>query len=224
MTSTREIRQYELENKLPRCRIVALTGLASASARLEALSSGVDQFMTKPMNFRALEALLKRGYERRRKASESAIPKLQKEEEKGTEYVESGLSSHQEIGLQQGGETTEQYQGAVEKDKEDKEMGWSSGDKVDPPQCETTRHDQSTEEKVTEIKEVAQSPQDKTSSQQEGEGTKQPQGVEEKPKEDKAAEQSFRDKASSQQEAVSAERVEEAKETKSPQEVQKAGT
>jgi DNA-binding response OmpR family regulator len=159
MTSTREIRQYELENKLLRCRIVALTGLASASARLEALSSGVDQFMTKPMNFRALEALLKRGYERKRKASESGIPKLHKEEEKGAEYVESGLSSHQEIGLQQGGETTEQYQGAIEKDKEDKVIGWSSGDQVNPPQGEVIRQHPGTE-KVTESKEVAQSSQD----------------------------------------------------------------
>jgi CheY-like chemotaxis protein len=60
MTSTRAIRFFENSNNLPRCCIVALTGLASASARLEALSSGVDHFMTKPMNFRELEGLLKR--------------------------------------------------------------------------------------------------------------------------------------------------------------------
>ncbi|KAH3948584.1 hypothetical protein HBH70_071620 [Parastagonospora nodorum] len=71
MTSTQAIREYEKANNLPKCRIVALTGLASASARLEALSSGVDHFMTKPMNFRALETLLKRGSERTRKHSES---------------------------------------------------------------------------------------------------------------------------------------------------------
>ncbi|KAF2833606.1 hypothetical protein CC86DRAFT_311533 [Ophiobolus disseminans] len=64
MTSTRAIRQYESENNIERCRIVALTGLASASARLEALSSGVDHFMTKPLNFRALDALLKKEEER----------------------------------------------------------------------------------------------------------------------------------------------------------------
>jgi DNA-binding response OmpR family regulator len=71
MTSTQAIREYEMANNLPKCGIVALTGLASASARLEALSSGVDHFMTKPMNFRALETLLKRGSERTRKHSES---------------------------------------------------------------------------------------------------------------------------------------------------------
>jgi DNA-binding response OmpR family regulator len=75
MTSTRAIREFESSNKLPRCRIVALTGLASASARLEALSSGVDYFMTKPMNFKALESLLQKGDEKKRKQSESQITK-----------------------------------------------------------------------------------------------------------------------------------------------------
>jgi DNA-binding response OmpR family regulator len=73
MTSTRAIREYEDTNKLAKCRIVALTGLASASARLEALSSGVDYFMTKPMNFRTLESLLKKSDERNRKYSESQL-------------------------------------------------------------------------------------------------------------------------------------------------------
>jgi DNA-binding response OmpR family regulator len=73
MTSTQAIREYEKANNLPKCRIIALTGLASASARLEALNSGVDHFMTKPMDFRALETLLKKGNERRRKHSESSI-------------------------------------------------------------------------------------------------------------------------------------------------------
>lgn len=66
MTSTRSIRAFEATHALPRCRIVALTGLASASARLEALSSGVDHFMTKPMNFRVLEGYLRRDGERMR--------------------------------------------------------------------------------------------------------------------------------------------------------------
>lgn len=65
MTSTRAIRQLEDANNIERCRIVALTGLASASARLEALSSGVDHFMTKPLNFRDLEALLQKEEKRK---------------------------------------------------------------------------------------------------------------------------------------------------------------
>ncbi|KAH7094565.1 sensor histidine kinase-like protein/response regulator [Paraphoma chrysanthemicola] len=70
MTSTRAIREYEHENNMKRCRIVALTGLASASARLEALNSGVDHFMTKPLNFKALGALLKREDNRRNSVTE----------------------------------------------------------------------------------------------------------------------------------------------------------
>ncbi|KAI4681792.1 uncharacterized protein J4E84_007388 [Alternaria hordeiaustralica] len=59
MSATRAIREYERSNKLPRCSIVALTGLASSSAKLEAWSSGIDHFMTKPVNFKALGDLLK---------------------------------------------------------------------------------------------------------------------------------------------------------------------
>jgi CheY-like chemotaxis protein len=59
MSATRAIREYEQKNNLPRCHIIALTGLASASARLEAWSSGVDHYMTKPVNFKKLQAVLK---------------------------------------------------------------------------------------------------------------------------------------------------------------------
>lgn len=58
MTATRKIRAYELSNNLPRVTIIALTGLASASARFEALESGIDQFMTKPINFGSLVKML----------------------------------------------------------------------------------------------------------------------------------------------------------------------
>ncbi|KAF1960780.1 hypothetical protein CC80DRAFT_590121 [Byssothecium circinans] len=67
MAATRAIREYEQKNNLPRCYIIALTGLASASARLEAWSSGVDHYMTKPVNFRRLEEVLKDELERRDK-------------------------------------------------------------------------------------------------------------------------------------------------------------
>jgi len=65
MTSTRAIRQYEHDNNLARCCIVALTGLASATARLEALSSGVDHYMTKPLSFKNLGSLLRKEEERK---------------------------------------------------------------------------------------------------------------------------------------------------------------
>ncbi|KAH7401588.1 hypothetical protein BKA66DRAFT_405445 [Pyrenochaeta sp. MPI-SDFR-AT-0127] len=61
MTATRAIREYERSRKLPRCCIIALTGLASASAKLEAWNSGIDHFMTKPIHFRKLEEFLKNG-------------------------------------------------------------------------------------------------------------------------------------------------------------------
>ncbi|KAF2108362.1 hypothetical protein BDV96DRAFT_504582 [Lophiotrema nucula] len=58
MTATRAIREHEQRNKLERSRIIALTGLTSANARLEAWSSGIDHFMTKPLDFKKLKSLL----------------------------------------------------------------------------------------------------------------------------------------------------------------------
>ncbi|KAI4950397.1 hypothetical protein J4E91_004279 [Alternaria rosae] len=65
MSATRAIREYERSNNLPRCSIIALTGLASSSAKLEAWSSGIDHFMTKPVNFKALGELLRSDEARR---------------------------------------------------------------------------------------------------------------------------------------------------------------
>jgi len=59
MSASRAIREFEGANKLPRCLIIALTGLASASAKLEAWGSGIDHFMTKPVNFKTLATLLR---------------------------------------------------------------------------------------------------------------------------------------------------------------------
>jgi CheY-like chemotaxis protein len=59
MSSTRAIREHEEKHHMPRCFIVALTGLASSSAKLEAWSSGIDHFMTKPINFKDLGKLLR---------------------------------------------------------------------------------------------------------------------------------------------------------------------
>lgn len=69
MSAKRAIRQYELEFNIPRCCIIALTGLASASAKLEAWNSGIDHFMTKPVNFKALENFLKKEEVRRKEAA-----------------------------------------------------------------------------------------------------------------------------------------------------------
>ena len=58
MTSTREMRKFERTNNIPKVMIIALSGLVSASARLEALESGVDDFLTKPVNLANLKALM----------------------------------------------------------------------------------------------------------------------------------------------------------------------
>ncbi|KAH8723063.1 hypothetical protein GQ44DRAFT_761306, partial [Phaeosphaeriaceae sp. PMI808] len=52
MTSTRFIRDFEKAHNISPAHIIALTGLTSASAKLEAWTSGVDEFLTKPVDFR----------------------------------------------------------------------------------------------------------------------------------------------------------------------------
>jgi CheY-like chemotaxis protein len=61
MTSTRLIREHEKEHGLTPRHIIALTGLTSSSAKLEAWTSGVDDFLTKPVDFKKLEALIEAG-------------------------------------------------------------------------------------------------------------------------------------------------------------------
>jgi CheY-like chemotaxis protein len=58
MTAATKIRKFEKENEWPRVSIIALTGLASASARLEAMGCGIDDYLTKPVSFGKLLKLL----------------------------------------------------------------------------------------------------------------------------------------------------------------------
>ena len=58
MTATREIRSFEHVQKAHKATVIALTGLASTSARVEAMSSGADHFLTKPVDFRTLLKLI----------------------------------------------------------------------------------------------------------------------------------------------------------------------
>ncbi|KAJ6787849.1 hypothetical protein PWT90_08345 [Aphanocladium album] len=58
LEATRAIRTYERENKLPSVVIIALTGLASSEAQRDALVSGVDLFLTKPVKLAELAAIL----------------------------------------------------------------------------------------------------------------------------------------------------------------------
>ncbi|KAF2152200.1 hypothetical protein K461DRAFT_268183 [Myriangium duriaei CBS 260.36] len=58
-TATREMRNYERQHRLPRCGIVALTGVASDDAREEASAVGIDVFMTKPASYKQIHELIK---------------------------------------------------------------------------------------------------------------------------------------------------------------------
>ena len=52
------IRAFEEEMKLPPATIIALTGLASAQAQQEAMSSGVNHYLAKPVKCQELRYLL----------------------------------------------------------------------------------------------------------------------------------------------------------------------
>jgi CheY-like chemotaxis protein len=56
--ATRRIRDYEREKGLPLTLILALSGLASASAQQEAYASGVNKFLAKPVKLQELKTLL----------------------------------------------------------------------------------------------------------------------------------------------------------------------
>jgi DNA-binding response OmpR family regulator len=102
MSSTRAIRQLEDLYDIPRCQIIALTGLASASARLEALSSGVDQFITKPLNFRLLSSLLEKNDQKRKQSDDMRDAKEAGQENKSEETTANGSQVAKQAGSNQG--------------------------------------------------------------------------------------------------------------------------
>ncbi|WZH47828.1 Histidine kinase [Fusarium acuminatum] len=56
--ATKRIRKLEAEYKVPRTTVFALTGLASADARLDAMTAGVDLFLPKPVKFAELKTMI----------------------------------------------------------------------------------------------------------------------------------------------------------------------
>jgi CheY-like chemotaxis protein len=58
MAATQEIRKLEHNRRQRPSFIIALTGLGSAAARQEALSSGMDMFLTKPVRLKDLQEIL----------------------------------------------------------------------------------------------------------------------------------------------------------------------
>ncbi|KAH8649324.1 hypothetical protein BX600DRAFT_517697 [Xylariales sp. PMI_506] len=58
-TATRRIRDFETENNFAPVTILALSGLASATAQQEAFGSGIDLFLTKPVKLKELGSILR---------------------------------------------------------------------------------------------------------------------------------------------------------------------
>jgi CheY-like chemotaxis protein len=58
MDASQEIRRLEQERAQKPATIIALTGLASAEARQEAFSVGINLFLTKPVRFDQLRTIL----------------------------------------------------------------------------------------------------------------------------------------------------------------------
>ena len=58
LEATRQIRRYEEKEGLIPAAVVAMTGGASKSARQEAFSSGMDLFLTKPVEMTVLKEVL----------------------------------------------------------------------------------------------------------------------------------------------------------------------
>jgi signal transduction histidine kinase/CheY-like chemotaxis protein len=56
--ATKRIRKVEAKYRVPRTTVFALTGLASADAKLDAISAGVDLFLPKPVKFAELKTMI----------------------------------------------------------------------------------------------------------------------------------------------------------------------
>ncbi|THY93832.1 hypothetical protein D6C92_05179 [Aureobasidium pullulans] len=56
--ATTQIRAFEKRGKLQRCRIVALTGVTGDRARKDAMASGVDEFMAKPISMKQVSRIV----------------------------------------------------------------------------------------------------------------------------------------------------------------------
>ncbi|RSL48696.1 hypothetical protein CEP54_012793 [Fusarium duplospermum] len=57
--ATRLIRGFEKEKRLPRCHIFAISGLASKEAQEDAFATGLDLFLSKPVQLKELSRILK---------------------------------------------------------------------------------------------------------------------------------------------------------------------
>ncbi|KAE8137734.1 hypothetical protein BDV38DRAFT_83343 [Aspergillus pseudotamarii] len=58
IVSTSKIREYEEQNSLPRCTIMAVTGVASSSVQQQAFAAGVDDYLVKPLSLHDLKRIM----------------------------------------------------------------------------------------------------------------------------------------------------------------------
>lgn len=58
LVSTSKIRQYEEETGLKRCRIMAVTGVASAPMKQQAFAAGINDYLIKPLSLHQLKMLM----------------------------------------------------------------------------------------------------------------------------------------------------------------------
>ncbi|KAJ5144909.1 hypothetical protein N7448_002301 [Penicillium atrosanguineum] len=58
LVSTSKIRQYEDEIGLERCRIMAVTGVASAPMKQQAFAAGINDYLIKPLSLRQLKTIM----------------------------------------------------------------------------------------------------------------------------------------------------------------------
>ena len=69
LSATREIRRFERDNNIDgaskRTHVVALTGVASESARQDAFGAGVDIFLTKPAPLKRLMGIVEEFMEKK---------------------------------------------------------------------------------------------------------------------------------------------------------------
>ncbi|KAF2671501.1 hypothetical protein BT63DRAFT_423704 [Microthyrium microscopicum] len=72
LEATREIRAFERDMKMQPSKIVALTGLGSASSKKEAFASGTNMFLTKPIRLQAVRDLLNEGSDIETAASQAS--------------------------------------------------------------------------------------------------------------------------------------------------------
>ncbi|CAH0516926.1 unnamed protein product, partial [Peronospora belbahrii] len=73
-TATKTIRQFELENNLPRIPVLGLTAYAMSGDRQKCLSSGMDEFMVKPISKNSLLKAIRQWMRVRYLIPQSSIP------------------------------------------------------------------------------------------------------------------------------------------------------